>query len=416
VNVEIRFPSYDAQQRAFLTWRPIEVKLKLTDSPAGGAAQLVTVSARTLAGGAQLSFARTLADEGASNLGLELPADGSEVGIFVGGAFPGASAKFGDVVVEVRQGDANASLLGSHPTMVRVRKDANSLSTFERDRFLAALATLNGSGGGPYRDFRDMHVGGPPDVEAHGGPGFLPWHRMYLLDFERELQGIDAEVTLPYWRFDQAAPNLFHRSFIGLPNASSQVEFAPDNPLLGWVADGPAGVQRGRGVGPQTTPAVAGELQTLANGGAGQNANFADFRAMQFDPHGAAHMSHISGWITNPATAPRDPLFFLLHCNVDRLWAKWQWAVRLHDPDDARSFTPPSDFRPGHRLNDPLWPWCGPLDPPRPTIAPGGPMVPSPMTAAPAASPKVRDTIDYFGNLGGALDQAFAYDDVPFQA
>ncbi|OWK25570.1 hypothetical protein AJ87_08815 [Rhizobium yanglingense] len=37
-----------------------------------------------------------------------------------------------------------------------------------------------------------------------------PWHRAYLLDFERALQGIDAEVSLPYWRFDQASPNVFN--------------------------------------------------------------------------------------------------------------------------------------------------------------------------------------------------------------
>jgi tyrosinase len=40
-------------------------------------------------------------------------------------------------------------------------------------------------------------------AQAHGDRGFLPWHRAYLLDLERELQGIDPQVTLPYWRFDR---------------------------------------------------------------------------------------------------------------------------------------------------------------------------------------------------------------------
>ena len=49
--------------------------------------------------------------------------------------------------------------------------------------------------------------------QAHGAPGFLPWHRAYILDLERELQAIDPSVALPYWRFDRPAPNLFTLDF-----------------------------------------------------------------------------------------------------------------------------------------------------------------------------------------------------------
>jgi len=31
------------------------------------------------------------------------------------------------------------------------------------------------------------------------GPGFLPWHRVYLRLFEEQLRSVDPEVTLPYW-------------------------------------------------------------------------------------------------------------------------------------------------------------------------------------------------------------------------
>jgi hypothetical protein len=61
--------------------------------------------------------------------------------------------------------------------------------------------------------------------EAHGAPGFLPWHRAYLLDLERELQNIDPSVALPYWRFDQAAPNLFVKEFIGTSDPNGTVLF-----------------------------------------------------------------------------------------------------------------------------------------------------------------------------------------------
>jgi tyrosinase len=412
MGVSITFPRYDDRGRAYVTWRPVEVKLAVTP-PQAGAAVAVRVSARSLGNGGKLLFADSLTHAGTPTFDVELPADGTPRVLWIGGAFPNASTRFGDVIVEVRARPGGA-LLTSHPTMVRVRKNANRLTFAERSRFLRALATLNGSGTGRFRDFRDMHMSGPPDLEAHGGPGFLPWHRIYLLDLERELQLIDAEVSLPYWRFDQAGPNVFTRQFMGVPNAQNIVEFTPSNPLRAWIGATQPGVQRGRGIGPTTVPDVLSEADTLALGGeTASTAAFRPFADMQFDPHGAAHMSHRGGVITNPGTAPQDPLFFLLHCNVDRLWAKWQWGFRLHDPAAARSFAA-GPARPGHRLNDRLWPWSGPLSAPRPTTAPGGGLAASAMTDAPGTSPRVRDAIDYFG-LTTAAHLGFAYDDVPFQ-
>jgi tyrosinase len=412
MSVSIAFPKSDGRGRAFVTWRPIPVALTLSPPALGGGPVAVRVSSTTLSGGGRLAFATTLTHSGTPTLDVTVPADGSPVTVWVGGAFPNASTRFGDVSVEVRD-RGTAALLGTHPTMVRVRKNANLLTTAERNRFLRALATLNGSGAGRYRDFRDMHVGGPPDREAHGGAGFLPWHRIYLLDVERELQAIDDEVALPYWRFDQAAPNVFTRSFMGVSGPQDRVQFTATNPLTGWVGGQLPGVERGPGVTAQTIPAnVRTEQQTLALGGS-PTADFAPFAAMQGNPHGRAHMSHLSGVITNPGTAPRDPLFFLLHCNVDRLWAKWQWAFRRHDPSAARAFATGSTL-PGHRIGDVLWPWGGPLVAPRPTTAPGGGLSASPMTDSPGASPRIRDTIDYLGTVSAA-QLGFAYDDVPFQ-
>lgn len=40
---------------------------------------------------------------------------------------------------------------------------------------------------------------------AHRGPGFLPWHREFLMQLEGALQNIDASVTIPYWDWTQDA-------------------------------------------------------------------------------------------------------------------------------------------------------------------------------------------------------------------
>jgi tyrosinase len=409
VSVKVTFPRYD-RGRAYVTWRPIEVQLAVSP-PSAGAPLAVTVSSRTTLGGGRLLFAGRLTHQGAASVDVNLPANGTPVTVWVGGAFPDASTRFGDVTLEVRD-RATDALQASHPTMVRIRKNADRLTAVERDRFLRALATLNGSASGRFTDFREMHIAGPPDREAHGGAGFLPWHRIYLLDLERELQRIDPEVALPYWRFDRAAPTVFTRAFMGVPGTQDRVQFTTTNPLRAWVAGAMPGVERGPGVGPQTVPQVRSEPQTLALGGS-PTADFAAFAIMQGNPHGRAHMSHIRGVITDPGTAPQDPLFFLLHCNVDRLWAKWQWAFRRHDPQSARSFAAASTL-PGHRIGDALWPWSGPLSAPRPTTAPGGGLTASPLTNAPGPGPRVRDTIDYLGTLASP-QLGFAYDDVPFQ-
>lgn len=52
-----------------------------------------------------------------------------------------------------------------------------------------------------------------------------------------------------------------------------------------------------------------------------------------------------------PGTSPNDPVFFLHHCNVDRLW--WQWQGRF--PDDG--YVPTAGGPPGHNLNDRMTPF-----------------------------------------------------------
>lgn len=412
MNVDIRFPAYDAQGRTFVTWRPVEVKLRVTAAPAGAEEVPVRLTSKSSPGGGRLSFATTLTHQGVADLEVRLPANGTEQTVWVGGSYQSPSSRYGDVSMEAHDVASGASL-ASHPLMVRIRKDANTLTAAERDRFLEALARLNGGGTGPYRDFRDMHIGGPPDDEAHGGAGFLPWHRAYLLDFERELQAIDAEVSLPYWRFDAAAPKLFAAAFMGVPDRFMQVRFSPGHPLLNWVAMDRRGVERGGGVGPNTVPRVVSEEATLHDQNGDPHPDFAAFREMQFNPHGAAHMSHRGGPITDPTRAPQDPLFFLLHCNVDRLWAKWQWVTGIHDPADPRAYDETVDAWPGHRTNDLLWPWCGPDQPDRPPQAPGGVLRDSPITRAPGPRPRVIDMIDYLGTVSDE-HMGFAYDDVAF--
>ena len=49
-----------------------------------------------------------------------------------------------------------------------------------------------------------------------------------------------------------------------------------------------------------------------------------------------------------PSTSPNDPIFFMNHCNVDRIWEAWMKKNgRVYLPDD----TAPVSLK-GHRLHD----------------------------------------------------------------
>ncbi len=411
MNVEFRLPGPDHLGRVFLTWTPVQARARLVN-PTGGAAVPVTLRNAGAAGSGRVTFSTTRMGPRTSTLAFNLPVSGAWVSFFVAGQFGRPSVNLGDALIEAL-GSGSLGVLGRRRVTVRIRKNAQTLSAAERDRFLAAFGTLNGSGAGRFRDFRDMHVNASV-LEAHGNVGFLPWHRAYLLDLERELQAIDARVTLPYWRFDRPAPNVFTRKFMGVPNTAGQLQFSAGHPFTTWRTDGALGITRTPLFNTAAAPpGLLTEEQTINLGGlAATTASYANFDAMEGNPHGSAHVS-FTGFIRSLPIAARDPLFFLLHCNIDRLWAKWQWIRKRTSQADSRAFAPPSPDRIGHHLPDTMWPWNGVTAPPRPPTAPGGTLAPSRSTTAPGPTPIVGAMIDYQAVASGPA-LAFAYDDVPF--
>ena len=389
-------------------------QLRIVDGPAGGTVQ-VTLRNRPSATAGQVCFATSRTPPFATTLTLAVPGNGTPVDLFLAGVFGRPSRADRDATIEAVDAATNQQLSVTR-LMVRVRKDAVSLTNAERYRFLEALAALNDRGMGTFSDFPSMHRDLGLD-QAHGNSGFLPWHRAMLLDLERELQAIDPTVALPYWKFDVKAKGMLTKAYLGTPDASGAVTFEPGHPLESWVTDSVPGLLRTEGFDAETDPAfVQSEATTLNRGTPGFG--YTSFRQMEGDPHGLAHTS-FTGFIRDPQTAARDPLFFLLHCNVDRLWAKWQWLRDRFDVTQGTSYPPQgAGAAPvGHNLEDTLWPWNGetaPQHPGRPDTAPGGSFPPSALTAAPGPTPKVKDMIDHRGVKDPATWLGFDYDDVPF--
>lgn len=410
--------------RTFLTWAPVPARAWIAD--ADGATGNVGVTLRNggMSGGGRIVFDTVRSDDDKATLDLQLPADGTKVDFWVSGEFQQPSKAYGDAAIEAVAGGVP---VGRRELMVRIRKNAVKLEPAERDRFLDAMGELNNAGRGPFQSFRDTHNEDGYN-EAHGHPGFLPWHRAYLLDLERELQRIDDSVALPYWRFDEPAPSLFDAQFLAMPPPDPAhgdfIEFPHGHALEFWQTDGTGIERRPRYdiAGPPPThfpdgrKRVINQDDTLALG-----ADYFSFRGMELPPHGFAHTS-FSGAIFSPLTAAKDPLFFLLHGNIDRLWAWWQWDHGFNDPNAASSFSA-TDPRPrpgpggniGHNLNDTMWPWNHEVTPPRPSDPAPRPAFPdSPIVSRPGIMPRIRDMIDYQGVHGGE-SLGFDYDDVPFE-
>jgi tyrosinase len=408
MNVELQINNSVDPTARFVSWAPSPCRIRVTDrSGATSPTVNVRITGSSVAGGGAVALRSGTTGTFSSSVTVPVPISGTSVPFFVAGRFGRPSARSGDVTLEARAGTA---LVGSVPLMVRVRKNANRLTAGERDRFVAAFAQLNNRGLGRFADFRDMHTSAS-DGEAHRNAGFLPWHRAYLLDLERELQAIDPSVSLPYWRFDEAAPNVFTGDFLGASDALGTVQFSAANPLRFWVTDGVPGINRRPFFSTASVPSgLRTEAQTLALG-----TQYRLFRAMEGNPHGSAHGT-FGGSISSIGTAARDPLFFLLHCNVDRLWAKWQRQNGRFDAALATSYDRnlPAGNRIGHNLPDTMWPWNGITAGPRPPTAPGGGLATSLAATAPGTQPRVQDCLDYQGSVNPASRLGFDYDDVAF--
>jgi tyrosinase len=417
--IEVRINDSPDPGARYITYAPSPCQIRQTPA---AAALTVTLSSRAAsAGGGEAVFYadRTVGAEPTPTLTLTLPADGAPVRFALGGRPGTPSVDDLDCLLVVSSASENLTV----PLMVRVRKNANTLKAGERDRFLLALAKLNSIAQAPapsgYQTLRNMHVTAA-NGEEHSGPQFLPWHRTYLLDLERQLQAIDPSVSMHYWRFDLPAPNVFTRVFMGetkrSPTTASFVVLDPGNPLVGWVTDSVPGILRSATFNTLTQAApgqpgfeLLNQAETLALGTA-----YPDFREMEDTPHGAAHVS-FNGWLSAIPTAPKDPLFFMLHANVDRLWALWQWLNKRTEADDPATYT--GQNRDGRRVDDTMWPWNRVITPPRPNFAPGNGLPGSPLTPKPGVQPTVRSTIDYHGSrVGMPADWlGFSYDDVPFE-
>ncbi len=136
----------------------------------------------------------------------------------------------------------------------------------------------------------------------HGTQFFFSWHRMYLYFFERILRAKSGNpnLTLPYWNY-QTNPVLH-------PDYRNS---APGNTLY----DGSRNPSINGGGALSNGPMIA------INNALGDIPYF-DFQTDIEGPHGSIHVA-IGGNMGSVPTAAKDPVFWLHHANIDRLWEQW---------------------------------------------------------------------------------------------
>jgi tyrosinase len=162
--------------------------------------------------------------------------------------------------------------------------------------------------------------------QAHG-PGmvedyFLPWHRMFVCSFENIIRKVlnDNSFTLPYWNYSTPAGFPLPKEF---QMQNDPVFGSLFEPKRRSVVNNGQPIFNGIGIAGDLSPAGA-----LAKPNYSQVGSISGFN-LELDQtlHGNVHVfvgtNQNMGFVPN---AGGDPIFWMHHCNIDRLWASWNNA------------------------------------------------------------------------------------------
>lgn len=289
-----------------------------------------------------------------------------------------------------------------------IRRNLATVTKEERDRLRDAILSLqtqhhhpgiraDSPAGGVSYWFKQDEV--HAHTHVHGVPAFVPWHREFLNRFEADLRMVDPQLSLHYWDWTQDpthAPdgqggfvNLFTPEFMGSPSGLAREPFqAAASPYRpdGLYVPGANPFRSTNEFDPNNNPFdPPQEIRRSVQAGAPVPSDAAALAAATFRQfhdeirisHDNSH-GHIGGTLGGPHTSFRDPFVFLLHSNLDRLWAMWQRAhghpERL-DPAHVYDYSPTDWVNPNTgspqpetgsgdvSSGDPWWGFSSPLEP-----------------------------------------------------
>jgi tyrosinase len=177
---------------------------------------------------------------------------------------------------------------------------------------------------------------------------FLPWHRGYLASLEMIVRdaiiqaGGPADWALPYWNYSENPTNTLNPR--QLPPAFSR-QTMPDNspnPLFVTQRYGESVPAPSLPLAPETVTLEEALNEMFFKGQAiGGSPGFGGIETgfshrggpngrLESRPHNGIHVAigrgksrSEPGLMSSPVIAALDPIFWLHHCNIDRLWEVW---------------------------------------------------------------------------------------------
>jgi len=212
-------------------------------------------------------------------------------------------------IYDLLQEDAN------HPVVATYRAGVQAMKALPASN--AASWTYQANIHGTTTPQSQWPAGAPWATCPHGNMFFIAWHRLYVWHFEKIISHLTGEpdFALPYWNYTDPAQRVMPQPF---RDAGS--------PLF----------QAGRNV--NNGAALSAAATSIANAmsrdqylGAGQFQS-----TMEGTPHGAVHVA-IGGVMGSVPTAANDPVFWMHHCNIDRLQEFWLQASAAHNLSTATS-------------------------------------------------------------------------------
>ncbi|MEV7418850.1 tyrosinase family protein [Streptomyces sp. NPDC089919] len=225
-----------------------------------------------------------------------------------------------------------------------IRKNQATLTADEKKRFVNAVLELKRAG--TYDTFVSTHNSfimsdtDSGDRVGHRSPSFLPWHRRFLLEFEQALQAVDSSVALPYWDWStdrDARASLWAPDFLG-GNGRSRDGQVMDGPFayaggkwnINVRVDGRSYLRRELGAGVAQLPTRAEVESVLA---------METYDMAPWNSSSNGFRNHLEGWrgvnlhnrvhvwvggLMSTGASPNDPVFWMHHAFIDKLWATWQ--------------------------------------------------------------------------------------------
>ncbi|MEV6301133.1 tyrosinase family protein [Actinoplanes sp. NPDC051861] len=218
-----------------------------------------------------------------------------------------------------------------------VRRNFTTMNQAERDLFTQTLRTFKttpAASGRTYNWYIDQHVtyfARTPDniSHAHQSPSFFPWHREYLRLLELDLQSVanNTNLFIPYWDWT-ISTSPFVANFLGTTGPSVSGNFSR---TWGWSVYRSSistnNLQRRVGQNasrPTTTNVntVQNNYATYDNAPWNSTVSNSYRNRNEIELHNRVH-NYVGGHMAT-REAPNDPAFWLHHCNIDRLWWRWQ--------------------------------------------------------------------------------------------